>query len=179
VLTGPPGAGKSTIARLVADRLPLSVHLVADVFWHHLRSGYVLPWLPEAHRQNQVTMEAVAAAAGEFASGGYDVVVDGVIGPWLLDPFLRRADEGLGLTYVVLRPDETTTVARAVARGAADLVEEGPVRHMYAQFSGLGDYERYVLDTTELSTQESVDRVLNILLAATNRLPMPGSRRRS
>jgi adenylate kinase family enzyme len=30
VLTGPPGAGKSTVARLLADALPFSVHLHSD-----------------------------------------------------------------------------------------------------------------------------------------------------
>ena len=170
VLTGPPGAGKSTVARRVADRLPLSVHLVADTFWHHLRNGYVMPWLPGARHQNEVTMEAVAAAAQEFAVGGYDVVVDGVVGPWLLAPFLKRAQADVDLRYIILRPDETTAVGRAIARGTDALIEEGPLRHMYAEFSGLGDYERYVLDTTELSVAETVDEVLRLLGAEGYRL---------
>jgi adenylate kinase family enzyme len=45
VLTGPPGVGKSTTARLVADRLEPSVHLPADDFWRFIRRDAVPPYL--------------------------------------------------------------------------------------------------------------------------------------
>lgn len=50
VLTGPPGAGKSTVARVLADRFMPSVHLHTDDFWHYIRRGWIAPYLPEAHR---------------------------------------------------------------------------------------------------------------------------------
>lgn len=170
LLTGPPGGGKTTVAGLVADRLPMSVHLVADTFWHHVRSGYVLPWLPAAHRQNEVVLEAVAAAARQFANGGYAVVVDGVVGPWLLAPFLRQADTGQDVHYVVLRPDEQTALARAKARAAPALVDDVPLRHMYAEFSALGEYERYVVDTSQMSPDDTADHALRLLSGDTHRL---------
>ena len=39
VLAGPPGAGKSTVARLLADRRSPSVHLHCDDFWHYIVRG--------------------------------------------------------------------------------------------------------------------------------------------
>lgn len=48
VITGPPGAGKSTVAGLVADRFEAAVLLPADEFWGFIRRGHVAPWLPEA-----------------------------------------------------------------------------------------------------------------------------------
>jgi adenylate kinase family enzyme len=59
ILTGPPGAGKSTVARLVTDDAPRpAVHLRTDSFYVWIRTGFVAPYLPEA-------------ACG-YARGGYD-----------------------------------------------------------------------------------------------------------
>ena len=77
VLTGPPGAGKSTVARLLADALPFSVHLHSDDLWRYIRQGHIAPYLPQAHRQNQVVIDALAQAAFAYAAGGYHVICDG------------------------------------------------------------------------------------------------------
>jgi uridine kinase len=49
VLTGPPGAGKSTVARVLAARFAASALVPGDDFFAFLVRGAVLPWLPEAH----------------------------------------------------------------------------------------------------------------------------------
>ena len=160
LVSGPPGAGKSTISRLLATRHARGVHLHADDFWRYVVSGFVEPWLPGSSAQNVVVMSAVVAAAVRFANADYDTFVDGVIGPWFLDPFAHAArDEGLALDYVVLRPAREVAVRRAVARGQGGLAEETPVRHMHAQFADLGALERHVLDTSALSPEETADAV--------------------
>ncbi len=171
VLSGPPGVGKSTVARLVADQWPLSVHLAADTFWHHVRGGYVPPWLPAAHRQNEVVLAAVAASARAFSAGGYDVVVDGVVGPWLLAPFLDGIGAHSAIHYVVLHADEASVLARAQGRGEGALVEGQPLRHMYAEFSQLGNYGQYAEDTTQCSPEQTAARVRQLLERGTHRLP--------
>ena len=54
VVTGPPGAGKSTVAALVADRLPRSVLVEGDAFFAFVRRDAIEPWLPESHAQNEI-----------------------------------------------------------------------------------------------------------------------------
>lgn len=84
VITGSPGTGKTTTASIVAKESDLakSVHMHTDDFFHYLSKGAILPHLPESNEQNAVVIEAFLAAAKRYASGGYDVIVDGIVGPW-------------------------------------------------------------------------------------------------
>ncbi|MBP2474508.1 chloramphenicol 3-O-phosphotransferase [Crossiella equi] len=170
VLTGPPGAGKSTVARLLADELTPSVHLHTDDFYHFIRQGAVAPYLPEAQAQNETVMEVLAGAAFGYATGGYDVVVDGVIGPWFLDVF-RKSGDGVALHYVVLRPNEAITIGRAVdRRHPGALTEVAPIRHMYQQFKELGELEPHVVDSGHLDAEDTTTAVLHGIARGAYRL---------
>lgn len=82
VVTGPPGAGKSTVARILASAATRSALVEGDAFFGFLASGAVEPWLPDSNEQNRVVTEAAASAAGVFARSGYTTLYDGVVGPW-------------------------------------------------------------------------------------------------
>lgn len=162
VVTGPPGAGKTTISRLVADMLPLSVHLHADDFWHFIRQGAIAPHLRESHGQNTVVQGVLADAAFGYAAGGYDVLCDGIVGPWFLHAFRdASASARIELHYVVLRPDEETTLHRALARTSADaFTDPEPIRSLHRQFGDLETLEPHVLDTSDLDAVTTADAVL-------------------
>jgi cytidylate kinase len=162
VLTGPPGAGKSTVGRLLADSLPSSVLLSADDFWDFIRKRRIPPYLPEADQQNRTVIGIVADAAFGYAEGGYQVVCDGVLGPWFIDVFrTAAAARAISLHYVVLRPDQDTVMRRATGRGEGALTDAEPIRSMYRQFAELGALERHVLDSTRLSSQVTAEAILH------------------
>jgi gluconate kinase len=134
IVTGPPGAGKSTVARMLAERFDPSVLVEGDAFFGFLRRGAVAPWLPDADSQNTVVTRAAAAAAGSYAAGGFTTVYDGVVGPWFLADF--TAASGLhGVEYVVLLPSVEQCLTRLATRRGHGFNDEPATRHMHHQFA--------------------------------------------
>ncbi|MFD8492627.1 AAA family ATPase [Amycolatopsis sp. NPDC059657] len=168
ILTGPPASGKTTVAGLLATNASTpAVHLTTDLFYRAIKTGFVPPYLPEAHRQNEVVVDAIVATVRTFAHGGYDVVVDGIIGPWFLPPF-RKAFENL--TYVVLRPDLATTLARAKERVGGELKDVDAITGLHGAFGQLGDLERHAIDTGHLDADQTAAEVRRALASGEYRL---------
>ena len=159
VITGAPGTGKTTISAVVAreSSAEKTTHMHTDDFYHYLCKGAIPPYLPESKGQNRVVIEAFTEAAKRYARGGYDVIVDGIIGPWFLEPWRNIVQEGYEVHYVVLRADKKETMRRAIERSKSDRKTNGEiVEIMWEQFSNLGAYEKNVIDTTHLSVENTV-----------------------
>jgi hypothetical protein len=117
VLAGPPGAGKTTVGRMVAAKAPRSVCIQSDWFWTTIVNGHIPPWEAIADRQNRVMIGSALAAARRMVEGGYSVVLEGIIGPWHFD--LVHEESGahpFPVTYTVLRPELEICQTRAFQR---------------------------------------------------------------
>ena len=158
LVAGPPGAGKSTVAALVAAQSERSVLMPTDDFYTWIAKGYIEPWRAESYDQNVLIFSVAAGAADRFASGGYDVVVDGVLGMWGLDPWRAL---GRPVSYAVLLPEQPVSRQRAADRGEHPLKDLDVVDQMHAAFvAHLDGYERHVIDSTALDPAATAEELV-------------------
>lgn len=157
ILTGPPGAGKTTVGALIAADSPLSACIHSDWFWTTIVNGHIPPWKSEADAQNRAVIRAAAAAGVRMANAGFTVVLDGIIGPWHFEPLRKELAQCTApVNYAVLRPDADTCLARArdrvldLPQHRDALTDEGPIRHIWEQFRDLGPIEKFVIDNSAM-----------------------------
>ena len=120
VVSGIQGAGKSTVARLLAERFSRAVYIEADTLQRMIVSGGEWSGEPgapsgEAARQLRLRLHNTCLLARSFFGAGFTVVVDDIIIAERFDE-LRADLAGVPFRLVVLAPDVATAIARDAAR---------------------------------------------------------------
>jgi predicted kinase len=169
ILTGPPGAGKTTTATLVAEHFTPSVVIEADALWAHVVRGFVQPWTKESDGQNRALVRASLAAAARLTTSGYVTVLSGHVGPWFMDLVTSELDHlGAPVVYVVLRPTLEDCLARCEERQgdprhAGALSDQVVIRQLYRSYSNLEGFESHVIDPDDLTAEETASLVVREL----------------
>lgn len=164
IITGPPATGKSTVSQMAAkiSSQNKSVHMHTDDFYHYIQKGTIPPYLPEAQEQNTVVITAFLSAAEQFAKNGYDVFIDGIVGPWFLEPWKKLIRQGIDVHYFILRATKEETLRRAINRSKLTKEENIKlVESMWGQFNDLGEYEGYVVETTDTAPQSVAESIVS------------------
>jgi hypothetical protein len=106
-----------------------------------------------------VVIGAIVATVASYARGGYDVVVDGIVGPWFLPPFRELAKQNMTVSYVVLRPRLETVLTRAQAREGDELKAVDAITGLHGAFAQLGELESHVIDNGGLDAVQTAAEV--------------------
>ncbi len=126
ILSGTPGAGKTTVARLLASSLPRSAHVGGDEVSLMVASGAVSPVSePRAEAERQLLLRArnICSLANNFAAFGFYPVLDHVV------PNRRVLELMVGLLtprpvlFVTLAPTLDVAAARNAARATIQQVD--------------------------------------------------------
>ncbi|GGM06451.1 AAA family ATPase [Deinococcus aerophilus] len=168
MLSGSPGAGKSSVARALLGHVPHGLHLPVDDLRELVVSGRVGPSLdhpPEAVRQFGLARRAAAFHARLYAEAGFAVVVDDVLWPADLDTMALHW-QGLEVRPVFLNPSLAVTQARNAARTGKTFdprILEPMIAALYPTMPP-ADYLAAgwrVLNTSALSVEDTVEALLS------------------
>jgi predicted kinase len=169
ILTGAPGSGKTTVARLLAERTDRAVHVKSDCFFHFIASGYVDPWKAESHEQNTTVMRIVGEVAVGYGRAGYQTIIDGIIIPgWFFEPLRESLGAaGFDVAYAVLRPPLAVAVERAASRSSSPASDAAVVEQLWNDFSDLGALEHHAIDNETQTAEQTAELVAMRLQAGT------------
>lgn len=161
LITGPSAAGKSTVARLLAQRFARGVHLEGDLFRRAIVAGRaeMSPALADdAVAQLRLRYRLTAQAADTYARAGYVVVLEDVAAGEEL-PRLADRIETRPLHVAVLLPRLDVVAARDAARSHTGYARF-PLEDLYAAFSERTPRIGTWLDTSDQTPGQTVEELL-------------------
>ena len=164
LVTGPQAAGKTTVARVLAERFERGVHLEGVAFRRFIVAGreeMTPDPSEEAMRQLRLRYRLAANAATAYADEGFTVVVDDVVA----GPMLAEVVAMLGIPAsdaIVLMPSPEAIVVREEGR-AAKGYGGWSVDQLYQLFEVGTPRIGAWLDTSDLTPEETVEGILRRL----------------
>jgi len=161
ILSGIPGAGKTTVARLLAADLPRSAHLGGDEVSLMVVSGAVGPVSEpraEANRQLLLRAHNICSLANNFAAFGFHPVLDHVVPNRRVLDLMVRLLTPRPVLFVTLAPTLEVAAARNAGRSASEQVD-GTFAALRQEMSDELASVGWWFDTAALTSQQTATAI--------------------
>lgn len=126
LISGPPDAGRSEIARALCERFDRMLHVDVDALRGWVRAGYRHPWAPDeqAREQRLLAIRNASAIARECSALRYACVIDDAAPAADLEAY-RVALAGAGTPVHVVTLLTSPGVGGGLAAGRDEAAAEG------------------------------------------------------
>jgi len=163
IITGPGGAGKTTIAEMIAEKYNYALLDGDNEDTEFFPNGN--QWLPENIDNLKKAHDKILKKTKKLVDSGKKVVVDYIIFGNYLNFFNKLKNEfGNDLQIIVLFPKPEDIIIRDKGRECWTTGEDR-IKAVYSEFDKIKvrlGRDKYI-DTTGLSVEETLDKVSNIL----------------
>jgi hypothetical protein len=163
-ITGPAGAGKTTVGEKVAKKLERCVNIDVDHIKHMIVGGfYKDDDNPAGWGFNQwgLVGDSIGILAANFLNEGYSIIINGYID----EPGWTNIEKRLTINHkVLLLPQLEKVISRDSERHNDKALGEASVREHYKTFSTESLYKSFEkIDTTNQTIDETADSILSVV----------------
>ena len=157
VITGPAGVGKSTVSKILAQKLNKSSLIEGDEIYHQIIGGYIPAWKDGNHLQTfwKVCISTIRI----YLDDGFDVVFNYIITPENLE-LLKNEFKNYTIKFIVLLVDESTLLLRDKERPEDYQMKERCIVLLNSFKNKKYDIKN-ILNTTNLSIEETINIIEN------------------
>jgi adenylylsulfate kinase-like enzyme len=162
MLSGPVGAGKSTVARELIPLLPEPVaYIEGDKFWSFVAHDKTR----KRHENVRIILRSMTAAAVPFAKSGFTVLLDFSIPVEFLE-FAQRIVKDKTIEFVIIRPSIEVCEKRAAERAEGKIENYDTFRSFYDLF----DQKSHTIQDDNASASQIAAKIAEGIKAGTFRL---------
>lgn len=163
IVTGMPGAGKSTVTDLAARLLPKAAQVRGDDMNQMIKGGYT-GWMgkpsDEALRQDELCNRNMCALASNFVDAGFTVLMDTVLADRPELDFFLALLSPRPVRLVVLAPGVDVCKHRNATRHAEDRFDFDGYERLEADMQREFGDAGWWFDTSTLSPDETAARLV-------------------
>ncbi len=160
LITGPAGAGKSSVSKALAERFDRSAVVSVDQLGAMVVGGHVRPWPHSDEVQMELSLITKNACdiANNFLEKGFNVIIDGVVGRKLFEQYSEYFKENNFKVFLLL-PSLESLLLRFDERRENPALRER-TKDLHQHFSQRKDQLSWIfIDSSNQTLEETVEEI--------------------